>query len=130
METVKKIDVTTVKKTSINDLSVCILFCVLCSIVVSSASHHFHLYRSVLLYKKINSNEEALKLAQQTVDDNKVLSHTGDAIKNEIIAKPNNGIKENVRAGDGGTDDVKPFKTQPGQDNLSENETPRGLLPP
>jgi hypothetical protein len=111
METVRKIDVTTVKKTSINDLGVCILFCALCGIVVSFASHHLHLYKSVDI-------------------DNQVPSHSG-AIKNEM-AKPDNGRVENGPAGNGGTD-VIPFKTtttQPGQENPSENETPKGLLPP
>jgi hypothetical protein len=123
METVRKIEV---KKIKINDLSVCILFCALCSIAVSFASYRFHLYKSVLLYEETNCNKEALKLAQQTVDIDKP-SHAG-AIKNEM-AKPDNGRVENGPAGDGGTD-VIPFKTQQRQENSSENETLKGLLPP
>ncbi|MDR1170014.1 MAG: hypothetical protein LBK97_04175 [Prevotellaceae bacterium] len=96
---IEQIKVTKVRKTGINDLIVCILFCVFvmspvfCRFLVNR-TQHFQLSSSICmpLDKEI-----------------KVLSHVG-AIKNEMT-KPN-GIEEILYDSDKDSEtDTKPFKT-------------------
>jgi hypothetical protein len=141
----EKMEVTKVNKTGINDLIVCILFCVpvmspvYCRFPVNrteEAEKHFRLALSICMpldglapsYKEINRNEDAPKLAQQTPDI-KLLAHVG-AIKNEMI-KPTNGIGEILYGSDrdSGTD-TKPFKTaQTGREKFSDI-APKAFAPP
>jgi hypothetical protein len=59
-----------------------------------------------------------------------VLSHAGAIIMNEMT-KPANGIKEIINSVYDSGAYVQPFNiTKPGQKTFSENETPKGLLPP
>jgi tetratricopeptide (TPR) repeat protein len=83
------------------------------------------LYQLVLLYNESGRNEKAHASARLIINKEvKIFSVTVTAIRNEMQKLINE--QESHRT------NVKPLTTtmQPGQDDLSENETPKGLLPP
>ncbi|MDR1341611.1 MAG: hypothetical protein LBK58_16410 [Prevotellaceae bacterium] len=99
---IEKIGVTRVRKTGINDLIVCILFCVFalspafCCFPVNrtqEAEKHFRLASSICMpldhlvssYKGTNCNKKALKSAQQILNkETKNPSSPVSAIRNEM----------------------------------------------
>jgi hypothetical protein len=88
------------------------------------------LCQSVKPHETADSQNKISASKQQITDkDIKVLSHAC-TVKNNMTQLAN-GIEESVPAYDSGACYVQPFNTaKPGQETLSENTTPLGLLPP
>jgi hypothetical protein len=118
----KQFEMTPEKKThsvSISEPSAGILFCDSASATYSGYS--IHLFRTAELNKTAESVIHTLQIT--------VLSQAG-SIKNSTT-QPTDGIKENAPAYNSGAYCMQPFNiAKPGQETLSENTTPRGLLPP
>jgi hypothetical protein len=80
----------------------------------------------VLLYNESGRNEKALALARLIIDKEvKIPSATVTAIKNEM--------QKLIDGQESRRTNVEPLTTttqQPGQEDPSENEPPKGLLPP
>jgi tetratricopeptide (TPR) repeat protein len=83
-------------------------------------------YQLVLLYNESGRNEKALALARLIIDKEvKIPSATVTAIKNEM--------QKLIAGQESRRTNVEPLTTttqQPGQEDPSENEPPKGLLPP
>jgi hypothetical protein len=148
METVRKIEVTIEKKTSINGLSVGASFYGLRNVVLSLASRRFvfnrteeaekhflltfsmyptrlmSLYRLVLVPKETNCNEKALKLAQQ-------IPSPVNAIKNEMRQPTENSqMERSVPATESRTSfETLTTKLQTWRDKFSEI-VPKAFAPP
>jgi hypothetical protein len=100
-----------------------IAFCVLCSLTLFALSGQF-------VNNEAGREKDALILAQQIVDkDIKILSPTLSSIKQKMLQ-----LVQKLEATDPAVEsrtNVKHFKPAlPRQDDLSENEAPKGLLPP
>jgi O-antigen ligase len=89
------------------------------------------LYQLVELYRETERTEEAVTLARQILNKEiKIPSSTVNAIRNKM----NMLIGEQETLYDSATEsgtEVEQFNsTKPGQDDLSESDTPKGLVPP
>jgi hypothetical protein len=86
-------------------------------------------YLTVKIHETTENRDEIPTLKQQISDKEfKVLSSVG-AMKEK--KQPTNEIEEITHVYDSGESYVQPFNnTKPRQDDLSDNETPKGLLPP
>jgi hypothetical protein len=88
-----------------------------------SPNRYMPLHWLALLSKETNRNEEALKLAQQILEKEiKIPSSTVHAIRNEMQRLIENSQTEKVAPEQENRTHVKPFKTQPRQDDLSEKK--------
>jgi hypothetical protein len=77
-------------------------------------------------------NNEALELAQKILDREVKILTSVYAVKNEMRQPTENSQMKKVVPAPESRTSVEPLtiRQQPGQETLSENETPMGLLPP
>jgi hypothetical protein len=121
------------------------LFCFLCSLTLFISSGRFVNFAVTakwfgmtvwigfagLLFTGITLMKAEMKwniVAHKSLADVKIQSSTVSSIKQEMLQLIRKW--ETTEPATDNRTDVQPSKTKPGQDDLSENENPKGLLPP